>query len=67
MAQKKSPPPREPLFINEEVWELHPLWAGFFEQFLTKAATQSDESADPVPKADFDALIDKLQAAGIME
>lgn len=31
------------------------------------AETQTDASGDPTPKADFDDLIDKLQAAGIME
>uniref|UniRef100_A0A6M3J2W8 Uncharacterized protein n=1 Tax=viral metagenome TaxID=1070528 RepID=A0A6M3J2W8_9ZZZZ len=75
MAKKKSPPPRQaPLFIRNT---LHPVWANFFEQFLPMAETQTDASAaagDPPTKAEFDALvgkfndlIDKLQAANLME
>jgi hypothetical protein len=65
MTKKSSLPPEfAPLQLNGR---LHPEWKRFFEQFLTMAETQSDASADPVPKADFDALIDKLQAANLME
>ena len=74
MAQKYSPPPEHaPLQIGGR---LHPDWALFFEQFLTKAATQSDAStvSDPPTQAEvnaivavINALIDKLQAAGLME
>lgn len=42
-------------------------WYMFFVDLAKKAATQSDASADPVPEDDFNALIDKLQAANLME
>lgn len=72
--QKNAPPMTTPLFLGNT---LHPLWVIFFEQFLPMAATQSDAAVaagDPPTKAEFDALvgklndlIDKLQAAGVME
>lgn len=73
--KKKSPPPQqEPLFVGNV---LSPRWANFFEQFLPMAETQADAghaATSPPTKAEFDALvdkfnalIDKLQKAGVME
>ena len=39
----------------------------FLNQFLTQAETQDDAAADPPTDTEFNALIDKLQAAGLME
>lgn len=75
MAKMRYPVPlNAPLFMGNV---LHPHWAIFFEQFSAMAETQSDASTaagDPPTKAEFDALvgkfndlIDKLQAAGLME
>ena len=75
MAKKLSPPPETaPLQIGDR---LHPEWKQFFEQFQTMAATQSDAgdaAGDPPTQAEFNAavaiinaLIDKLQAANLME
>jgi hypothetical protein len=75
MAKKKSAPPsRDPFFIGDT---LNPRWANYFEQFSKMAATQADATAaaaDPPTQAEFNdlvskfnALIDKLQAAGVME
>lgn len=67
MAEKHSPPPRAPLFADEKTWKLHPAWDQFFAARGLKVEKQSYASADPVPKADFDALVDKLRAAKVME
>lgn len=75
MAKKKFPAPQDPkLFIGPII---NPRWADFFEQFLPIAETQTDATTaagDPPTKAEFDALvgkfndlIDKLQAANLME
>lgn len=76
MAKKLSGPPRVPLFQDRTNQALHPLWAEFFEQFTQMAATQTDASyvSTAYSKTEIDAivdvinaLIDKLQAAKVME
>ena len=76
MPKKLSPPPKVPLFTDNTNLDLHPEWAEFFEQFTTMAATQTDAStvSDPPTQAEvnaivtvINALIDKLQAANLME
>ena len=66
MAEKRGLPHWSAPIVDENGLVTIP-WRRFFELLTQKAATQSDASADPTPKADFDALIDKLQAAGLME
>lgn len=66
MARKRSIPSQsEPLVDSNGRITL--AWLIFFQSLLPMAETQTDASGDPTPKADFDDLIDKLQAAGIME
>lgn len=75
MAKKRIPyPAKEPLMTGGR---LNPAWAQYFQQFNTMAETQTDAAAaagDPPTQAEFNALvgkfnalIDKLQAAGVME
>ena len=72
---RKLNPPHEvaPLQMGNR---LHPEWKLYFEQFQTMAATQTDAVAvsDPPTQAEvnaivavINALIDKLQAANLME
>ncbi|NIP55851.1 MAG: hypothetical protein GWN61_09615 [candidate division Zixibacteria bacterium] len=72
--QRRLPPLTEPLFLGTT---LNPRWLDYFEQFSLMVETQTDATVaagDPPTKAEFDALvgkfndlIDKLQAAGVME
>jgi hypothetical protein len=74
MARKYSPPPNVPLLQGNMIDNR---WAEFFAQFEKKAATQTDAvnaAGDPPTQAEFNALvtvvndlIDKFQAAGLME
>ena len=66
MARKRNIPSQTVPFVDSNGMITLP-WLIFLQSLLPVAETQSDASGDPTPKADFDALIDKLQAAGIME
>jgi len=72
---------RSPLNVNTKLFEYlndsqgKPVQQGpltrefimFLNQFLVQAETQDDAAADPPTDTEFNALIDKLQAAGLME
>lgn len=66
MAKQKSPFPDIP-FVDENGFLTAEAKRWITETILPMAETQSDASSDPVPASDFNALLDKLQAAGVME